>query len=199
MMSSPLRVLSLSLLAALIMAGNANVSAEGVDQLREPVFGLAYDGPGNYFDEAPNAIRQACTQLFNERWDRRLWLYGSASSDGASYYVIGGQFVRRPEQASGSSDEGSVLQDVAGAVVVLRGKDCTLVGPAREVLEVDTDEVTPEVMAALSRDVVRRLAGAFGGVDDLEREMRQQGIDFPVTPESSLGVALRNAREASER
>jgi hypothetical protein len=69
--------------------------------------------------------------------------------------------------------------------LTITGNKCSAEGPARDVFEAQDFNVTPQpVLQQLARDLVTRLARAFGGADRLRAEIKNQRIDYDqLSPE----------------
>ena len=150
----------------------------------DPVFGLAYDPNKVQFDVAPADLLTSCPALTNAQWTRRLWVFAAAQDTGGQYYIVGGFYAAQPGAPA------KLMTDPKGAVVELTQSGCSLVGPAREVLQYPDQLVAPPVLRALVTDLVRRYRTAFGGPDALRAALRDQHAVLTGPRDAMLREAL---------
>lgn len=165
MWSSIVLDLRRALVVLAIGIGQAAAAAEPAT-IRDPVFGLSYRPASVVFDRLPSEVQVACPDLTTERWDRKAWVYGATQDGERRYFVIGGLFVQRSPVA--------YRPDRQGAVLVIEGGRCTLLGPASEVFETRPDTIPLAALMRLGRDVRARYDHAFRGRDAFEREVKRQ-------------------------
>jgi hypothetical protein len=165
---------------AILACSAVSAATQPPKVLREPVLGLRYDVENVKFDALPQVVSAACPDLVTDRVGRRAWIFASAKQSSSSYYVIGGYFERRfPRPPNYPKYE----LDELGAVLRIEGSHCTLIGPARETFTVRALDDTPAtVLQLLSTDLVHRLETAFGGSEQLRKELRNQHIDGSQLP-----------------
>lgn len=132
------------------------------------MFGLAYRPDRIRFEPAPPHLLAHCPQLENARWSRRLWIYGRAATPTGTVTIVGGTYVPKPPA------QAAPLPDPKGAVIETSPGRCTLLGPAREVLQYPEDLIAPPVLHALIGDLVARYRAAFGGAAALRTVLRRQ-------------------------
>ena len=156
--------------------------------LQDPVFGLNLNIQKARLDPAPSHVMDLCTELVNERWGRRSWLFATAEEGPHKYYILGGFYVRR--------STGKAENDPVGAVLEISNGKCTGIGPAREVFDAEAEELSHAALDSLAIDTVARLAAATGGKKALAAEMRRQHIK-PPTKDSLLEKALKSDAAAA--
>lgn len=170
-----------ALLAVASLAVEAAEYAQAPKFLNEPVLGLKIERTGARLDPLPEHVRQLCMQMAdNDMWTARQWIFASASSEGKTYYLVNGYFVRRHP----TRDQHRYHQPDQGGIYVVSGSECGG-DPARDVLAVrDFDEVPRVVLEQLADDLVTRLIRAYGSGDRLRAQIRQQRIGSEqLTPE----------------
>jgi hypothetical protein len=171
-------------LACVILASATGLAENSPRLMQDPVLGLRYHTAKIHFDALPADVQAACPALVNERWDRHLWVLASTRDAAKSYYVVGGYFVLRQQEATAPRVE----PDVRGAVFEVANGQCALLGPAREVFDSRPEELAEPMLEALAVDLAARYTRAFGGAVALRAAMRRQR----VSPER-LPAALRDA------
>jgi hypothetical protein len=154
--------------------------------LVDPVFGISYQPEKIHFEPAPPGLLDTCRGLVNARWTRKLWIYAQASGQNTQYLVVGGFYVKR------RSPPAKLETDPKGAILQVSDSGCTLLGPAREVLQYPEGLVASPVLTALAADLVKRYRSAFGGRAALQAQLEEQHAS-PVFPRDAL---LRDALAA---
>jgi hypothetical protein len=155
----------------------------------DPVFGLTYSPDKIPFDPAPADLLAQCPALANAHWTRKLWIYGEAPSRDTNYLVVGGFYAARPPAPQ------QLETDPTGAVIETTAAGCTLLGPAREVLQYPEGLITQPVLRSLATDLVRRYRAAFGGSKALQAVLAAQH----ATPSGPRDGLLRDALAAGEK
>lgn len=149
--------------------------------LIEPVLGLKVERSDARLDPLPEHVRRLCAQMAdNDMWTARQWIFGSASSDGKTYYLVNGYFMRRHP----TRGQHRYHQPDQGGMYIVSGSDCGG-DPARDVFDVrDFEEIPKAVLDQLADDLVTRLIRVYGSADRLRAQLRQQGIESKqLTPE----------------
>lgn len=177
---SPVTQFIAGIISLLLLLTPAAALAKAGIKLIDPVFGLKYDATRIKFEEAPPSLTTRCPALTSQMWDSRLWIYGKQDNEGTQYLLVGGLLV---ERATGRSEPNPV-----GSIVALTPEKCTLVGPAREELDVPID-LPANLAPRLIDDVVQRYRTAFGGASALETALKAQHIDLSNAEELRRALA----------
>jgi hypothetical protein len=180
-----LLVLSLTSLWVVVVSGPASAASQLVD----PVFGLTYDPAKIRFEQAPTDLLTVCPALSSGRWTRELWIYAKTATEGGSLLIVGGLYRPRP------GVDGKPMTDPKGAVIDLKGKNCTLLGPAREVLDYPEQLISPAMLDRLDNDLVHRYRAAWGGAATLIAALREQHVTLDAPPDRMLRDALGKKSE----
>src|SRR5579871_1069686 len=85
----------------------------------DPLFGLSYSPDVIRFEPLPQEAYRACSDLTNQRWDRRMWIFAKSATSAGELLVIGGFFVAK----TGRPTE---MADKKGAVLRLKGSECQM-------------------------------------------------------------------------
>lgn len=166
---------SIAIVSLLLACGGVSASDRPPKNLHDPVLGLRYHTDKVKFDELPPSVFAMCPDLVTERVGRRSWVYASAKESSRTYYVIGGYFVRSFPKPP---DYPKYELDDLGAVVLIEGPNCTLIGPSLETFVVrDFDDTPLDILQKLSADLVIRLTRAFGGPERLRAALRNQQVN----------------------
>ena len=140
--------------------------------MQEPVFKLILNIKTSRLEPPPASVLTLCAEhLATEQWDSQDWLFATTQDGARDYYLVGGFFIRR--------STGQVTSDPFGAIFEITGDKCTVVGPARESLDYEMEEISPANRAKLAVDAVARLSAVMGGRKALAAEMRRQRIERP--------------------
>lgn len=158
----------------------ASTNSDAVD----PVFGLVYRPDKIKFDPAPPNLLVTCPALTNQRWTRKLWIYGQAVDTDKTYLIVGGFYASRPPAPP------ELETDPQGAIIETRAAGCTLLGPAREVLRYPEGLLIRPVLHALDADLVRRYRAAFGGAAALDATLNAQHAMLRGPRDAALREAL---------
>lgn len=158
----------------------ANDSAPRI--LREPVLGLHYERARVKFDLLPPQALSNCETLADNENSRAVWyVYGQTSdTSGRTFYVTGGY----EERLDGVPSHQKFHAEDLGLVLYHDAHTCEPVDIARDVFDqhmVD-NVLSPSVLKQLAVDVVRRLARAFGGPEQLKLELRNQRVNLDLLP-----------------
>jgi hypothetical protein len=159
------------------------MAASASPNLTDPVFGLIYRPDNIRFDPAPHDLLVTCPAMANDRLTRELWIYGRTSNEGKTYLIVGGFYASRPPAPP------KLETDPKGAIIEFDAVSCTLLGPAREVLQYPDDLLTQTVLRALVADLVRRYRTAFGGKVALDAALMVQH----AMPAGQRDAPLRDA------
>jgi len=147
-------------------------SAQPLPTATDPLFGLTYDSTAVKFEPA---LYSQCLELTNARWNRKMWIFGRTTTSNITYVVIGGFYVKREGTGNASP---AIEADPVGAVIRLKGKQCELIGPAREVFDYPSSEIGARVLKGLANDAVCRYIRAFGGKREFLDAIERQHIRF---------------------
>jgi hypothetical protein len=131
------------------------------------------------FEPLAPAVYGYCTELTNERWDRKMWIFARVAGTGGDYLVLGGYFV---EKAPKTVESQQLMVDKHGVVLRLNGSDCRLIGPADEVFDYKPDQISTSDLQSLAKDAVCRYARAFGGKQKFLDALRRQHVELGKSP-----------------
>ena len=156
-------------------------------QATDPIFGLKYDPTSVQFERLPTDIYSTCTELTNQQWDRRMWIFARTTGADDQYLVVGGFYLKR-----GSKQETNLAieADSVGAVIHLKNNHCELIGPAREVFDYRPEEIATTKLKELARDAVCRYSRAFGSKPKFVDTMRRQYVQLDPVKSPVLQEAV---------
>ena len=154
----------------------------------DPIFGLSYALNKVRFEPAPPDILERCPELANAKWNRQLFVYARAGAEDDFLLVLGGYFI---ERTSATRAQPAPQPDPQGVVAHLVGRQCILVGPAREVFLFSQDELGVARLKALAQDAVHRYDAAFGAPAAFRAALRQQGVKLDHPRAGILRDALQ--------
>lgn len=181
----PCTAIKQSFASAVLAVAGVAVSAAEYSQppqfLIEPVLGLKVERTGVRLDPLPEHVRRLCAQMAdNDMWTARQWIFGTASSEGKTYYLVNGYFMRRHP----TRNQHRYHQPDQGGVYVISGSECGG-DAARDVFNVrNFDEIPGVILEQLADDLVARLIRAYGSSERLRAQIRQQHIKpAQLTPE----------------
>jgi hypothetical protein len=145
--------------------------------INDPLTGLRVAANAK-LDPLPEALIAMCKRIPEDTTTTaHLRVFANASVAGTSYYVLSGYSEVRSTPTAAPVYE-SVER--GGMYIVADGKCVS--DPADEYFEGPTDEVPLPILQALARDLAARLVRAFGGVDKLRAEIKNQRIDIDALP-----------------
>ena len=156
-------------------------------QATDPIFGLTYDPASISFEAAPPDLASTCPDLTNQKWDRKMWVFGKIVDSGSQFLVIGGYYITRADA--------TIQPDAPGAILRIDGDHCTLIGPAREVFDASADGITDPQLSKLAADAVCRYTRAFGTKSKLLAAMRRQHVSLNSGQSPVLKQALLDSPE----
>lgn len=145
----------------------------------DPIFGVPYDFVKANFERAPRNVYELCR--INAK---KLWVFGSASSQGSEYYIVSGLYF-----SSGDGGGKTIESGVAGEVVEIHGNSCVAVSaeivlwklPQRS--KIDKHLVlSDQVLENLASDVVRRYSQAFAGKENFVRLLKDNKVKLNSLP-----------------
>jgi hypothetical protein len=144
----------------------------------DPIFGLVYSPDAIRFEAAPAALARTCAELTTERWNRQTWIFARTAAADGDYLVLGGFFLPKASRQP-------PMVDKKGVLLRLKGADCHLIGPVREVFDYKPEEIGTTTLQALAQDAVCRYARAYGGKEKFLDALRRQHRDL-ADPKSSI-------------
>lgn len=156
--------------------------------LQEPVLGLRYEISNNRFDTLPKSELARCEAFQDDENRSATWyIYGKAKDASGRIYYVSGRYetIHNPARQEDRYDTSNL-----GAVFFIDADRCVYLDEARQTFEdrIFNNEMPQDVLQALAADVAARLQRAFGGIDRLKLELRNQRIDL-----QSLPTELRHA------
>src|SRR5436305_300294 len=80
----------------------------------DPLFGVSYSPDVIRFEPLPQEVYGACSDLTNQRWNRKMWIFAKSATPDGELLVTGGFFVAK----AGKPTE---MADKKGAVLRLKG------------------------------------------------------------------------------
>src|ERR1017187_2801317 len=144
----------------------------------DPIFGLVYSPDAIRFKAAPAALTRTCTDLTTERWNRQTWIFARTAAADGDYLVLGGFFLPKASRQP-------LMVDKKGVLLRLKGSECHLIGPVREVFDYKPEDISITTLQALAQDAVCRFARAYGGKEKFLSALRRQHCNL-ADPKSSI-------------
>lgn len=166
-------------------------AADASSRVTDPIFGLKYDPASVAFDPAPADLVLTCPDLTNQKWDRKMWVFGKAEDSGSDFLVIGGYYVDR----SGKGTQ----PDTPGAIVRLEGAHCTLIGPARETFDSSPEGISQNQLQKLAADAVCRYAKAYGSRAKFLEALKRQHVVVSSAQSPVLKQAIVDSASCSNK
>ena len=117
-----------------------------------------------------------------------MWIFARTSAPAGDYFVLGGYFL--PKAAAQAP-----LVDKNGVLLRIKGSECQLIGPVREVFDYKPEEISVTKLQDLAKDAVCRYSRAYGDKEKFQNALRQQRRGLS-DPKSSI---LRDAVSASSK
>jgi hypothetical protein len=147
-------------------------------QIRDPIFGIAYDPNTVHFEVAPAAISRACPDLRTPASKGDLRVYAHFRNGNTDYYIVQGTF------------------DDFGTAVAIRGSQCTEVDSDRFLVE-GVSTLTGEregisvadnqrIMDGIASDILVRYSKALGGKGHLLKAVENSYDGMPPVLRRSL-------------
>lgn len=144
----------------------------------DPIFGLVYSPDVLRFEVAPAALAGTCEDLTTERWNRQTWIFARTAAADGDYLVLGGFFLPKASHQPPMADKKGVL-------LRLKGAECRLIGPVREVFDYKPEDISTTTLQALAQDAVCRYTRAYGGKVKFLDALRRQHRDL-ADPKSAI-------------
>lgn len=173
-----------SAVAAVLFASAVSLAAAATADslprfLPVPVVGLRVPLSGLDLEAFPDDLRALCTDVADDStWTGHLWVFAKARYEGTNYYVVSGYLQRRvPEEK-----RANYVVSEAGGLQVIRDGACSSQS-AREIFELrDFEDIPRPALQALAADLARSLVRAFGTVERVRAELKNQRIDVGQLP-----------------